>query len=138
MLVRSALISLLFPLCVVAKAPDLKSIDKMMEKIIPQIKAEKSFHNKFKYISIAKKMLEKEVSSIKDSEYDKNIDIIFQFNFMITTLADLETPFQKNDCSFQKKRFIKNFSDYKTYKIHDQLVDLSGQSLKFFNAICGN
>ncbi len=132
-------LKIIIPLLFVGQAMaqiDMPSVDKEIEKVASNIKKEKVFAEKFKHVTYLESFLQKEIAKVNDKNYEKEKGKLFKLHFFHGNLIGLTTPFKESDCEFQRELLIKNFSDYKTGKIHKKLEPLAQIPLKIFDSIC--
>lgn len=131
-----ALMSLILSNCAFTATLDLKKIESSMIETCSKIKSEKDFAKRFVFIQNLIKEIENETKKVTDSNYQAEQDRLFELNFYQGNLLSLDTPFAKNDCSFQLEKLKTNFSDYKTGEIHPKLKNYAEKIIKIGNCLC--
>ncbi|MCK5883631.1 MAG: hypothetical protein KAG61_08085, partial [Bacteriovoracaceae bacterium] len=115
---------------------DLASVDIEIKKVIRNIAKEKVFSNKFKHVTYIEGIFEKEISKVNDKNYEEEKGKLFMLNFYHGNILELTTAFPQEDCQYQRERLVRNFSDYKTGKIHKKIKLLAKVPLAIFDSIC--
>lgn len=119
-----------------AASPDMKKVAQDLEQTCLKFKSEKDFAKRFVHIKNLQQSIEREQKKVTDQNYQAEQDHLFELNFYLGNLLNLDTAFPKSDCQFQQERLIANFSDKASGEIHPNLKIYADKLITLAKCLC--
>lgn len=119
-----------------AAGPDMKRVHQEFDQACSKLKAEKDFSKRFVHIKNLHQVIDLEQKKVTDQNYQAEQDNLFELNFYLGNLLNLDNSFPKSDCEFQQEKLLSNFTDKASGEIHANLKTYAEKLVTIGKCLC--